>query len=270
MNDNIEKKTIYPSLALDQNDKLEAETIIINDYENLKPMIRVDGLTKIFGKNQKKNIAVDNLNFTFYDGQKIAFLGANGAGKTTTIEMIAGITKPTSGSINFLYDYVNTYQETIGIQFQDSIYPMGIKVRDVINFILEVYNIKMSKDEIMNIVQSFDLTHLYKKNARSLSGGQQQRLNILLSLVHKPKYVFLDELSTGLDISVRSKIKKFIKEYISLNDINMVLISHDASEIETLCNRIIILQKGILKVDMPMEEVLKRFDSVEALLEKYI
>jgi len=270
MNDNQGRKTIYPSLVLDQNDKLGAETIIMNDYSNLTPMIRVKELTKVFGRKSKTSIAADHLNFTFYDGQRIAFLGANGAGKTTTIEMIAGITKPTSGTIDFLYEYINTYQETIGIQFQDSIYPSGIKVRDVISFILEVYDIKIPKNEVMDIVQAFDLTHLYKKNVRSLSGGQQQRLNILLSLIHRPKYVFLDELSTGLDISVRSKIKKFIKEYTDLNDINMVLISHDADEIQTLCDRIMILQKGVLKVDMPLKEVLKKFNSVEALLEMYI
>ena len=103
-----------------------------------------------------------------------------------------------------------------------------------------------------------------------MSGGQQQRLNILLALIHKPKLVILDELSTGLDISVRNKIIDFIILYCQKFKIQILLISHNMDEVEKITDRIIIFQKGVLKVDLKTTDVITNYQSVENLAKKYI
>ena len=231
-----------------------------------KHLIEIKNLDKSFGKT----IALKNINLNINDKENLALLGANGAGKTTLIEIIVGANKQDSGTIEYKYDYVNNFQEEIGIQFQDSSYPRSLRVRSIVNFMVDIYNIGITKQQLKKMVKMFGLEKFWAKPARSLSGGQQQRLNILLALLHKPKIVFLDELSTGLDISVREQIKKFVKDYCKVNEINIVLVSHDILEIEQLCDRIVIMQLGEIKVDMYKDEVIKKFGSVEKLLNMYI
>ncbi|MGL4647470.1 MAG: ABC transporter ATP-binding protein [Mycoplasmoidaceae bacterium] len=234
-------------------------------------LIEFQNVTKEFGNSKKKKFrAVDNLSFAFYEGENVAFLGANGAGKTTTIEMIAGISKPTKGKILYLYDYVYSFQEGIGIQFQDSSYPIGLHVKNIIEFMIDSYNIDITEEESFEVVKSFGLESLYNKPANMLSGGQQQRLNILLALLHKPKIVFLDELSTGLDIHIKSEIKRFVKDYCKKYKINIILISHDLQEVLDLTERIMIIQGGKLKVDIRKEDIKKYHESAGKLLNDYI
>ncbi len=207
---------------------------------------------------------------TFYDNQNIAILGGNGAGKTTLVEMIAGINKPTTGKINYLFPYQNTFQEGIGIQFQESTYPVGLRIIDIINFMTEVYSLNISSQEIDKVLDTFGLLEYKNKQARSLSGGQKQRLNVLLALIHKPKIVFLDELSTGLDITVRAQVKQLIHQFCHDNHINICLVSHDMEEVNLLVDRVVILQQGEIKIDMSKQAILDQFGSIESLVEKFI
>jgi len=263
------KSTIKMRLA-QSDEKLNLPTHFSEAREGKTPMIKIEHLTKGFGSGKKHFIAVNDLNLTINQGENLAFLGANGAGKTTTVEIVAGISKPDKGTIEYLYPYKNSFHEGLGIQFQDSSYPSGLKVKNVIDFMLNVYDVKMSEAEKIDIVEAFDLKELYNRSANSLSGGQQQRLNVLLALIHKPKIIFLDELSTGLDISVRAEIKTFIKEYTKANNITIVLVSHDIEEVSLLCDRIIIMQKGVKKIDLYNDDAIKEFGSIQKLIETYI
>ena len=196
-------------------------------------------------------------------------LGSNGAGKTVLSEMISGINKPTSGEIIYNFNSDN-YKKKIGIQFQDSSYPNGITVKKVINFVISIYKAEITKDELRALIAIFDIYEIYNKVASSLSGGQQQRLNLLLALVHKPKFIILDELSTGLDIRIRSKIKKFIKYYAKENGITLLIVSHDMDEVEYLSERIIVLFKGEIYVDASKKEIIEKYGSIQNCVEKYI
>lgn len=259
-------------IELEQNNNtLEQKYLIdLNQKHNGKPILEVKNLSKHFGVGDKKIMAINDVSFTLYENENVALLGANGAGKTTMIEIIAGINKQTSGEINYLFEYKNNFQEKIGIQFQDSLYPKGLKIKDILKFIIDVYNIDLNPKELEQIVESFGLKEFYNKKAKSLSGGQQQRLNILLALIHKPKIVILDELSTGLDISVRSKIISFIIEYCKKFKIQIILISHNMDEVEQIADRILIMQKGKLKVDLSKKDVIKKYKKVQNLAELYI
>ncbi|MGL5643857.1 MAG: ATP-binding cassette domain-containing protein, partial [Metamycoplasmataceae bacterium] len=211
-----------------------------------------------------------DISINFRAGQNVAILGSNGAGKTVFIEQLIGLNKPTSGYFQYNYKSNINFQESLGIQFQDSSYPVGLKCRDIILFLKDAYNVKMTDEELNSLVEQFGINQFYKKNAHSLSGGQQQRLNLLLAIMHKPKLVILDELSTGLDIKIRTSIKKFIKQFAEENNMTVVIISHDMAEVDYLTERIIVFQNGKLVVDDLKANILAKNKDLEIFLEAYL
>lgn len=247
-------------------DKNYNDKFIIDNSSNKKSLIQTKELTKKY----KELTVINKLNINFYDGENVAVLGGNGAGKTTLMEMIAGLNKPTSGSIDYKYDYKNSFLEKIGIQFQDSSFPRGIKVKRVVKFVNDIYETNISKSELNAMLEIFGINKFYNKNASSLSGGQNQRLNCLLSILHKPSIIILDELSTGLDITIRNKIKTFIKMYAKENKMNILLVSHNLDEIEYLADRIVLLKNGEIFVDASKEQVIEKFGSLQNMIELYI
>jgi ABC-2 type transport system ATP-binding protein len=241
----------------------------MNKQISKKVLVELKGVRKEFGKRKNKITAVSNLSFKIHEGENIALIGANGAGKTTTVEMIMGINKPTKGKIIYsLSNDSNSKKQPhrhLGIQFQDSIYPQYISVKDIVNFIINAYNINITEETLENLVKAFKVDNFYTHRASSLSGGQSQRLNILFAFLHKPKLVVLDELSTGLDITTRNEFKKFIKDYAKKNNITILLISHDSGEIMSLTDKILILKNGAVIQQVET----KKFKNINAL-EKFI
>lgn len=244
--------------------------------DNTKPnhdnkLLVVDNLAKEFGKKEKKVKAIKGISFTIYEGQNVALLGSNGAGKTATVEILVGINKPTSGKINYyLSDRESDKLKHIGIQFQDSTYPSHLSVKSIIRFIKDAYHSKLTDKQLNEMIDQFGIKSFYKNHASSLSGGQRQRLNILLALLHKPKLVILDELSTGLDINIRNQIKKFIKQYCNENNMTILIISHDVNEISYLADRLIIMDKGKIVVDVLKDQLIKEKLDLEEFITKYI
>ena len=245
-----------------------------NESPSLTPLIAIKNLCMTFKrKNVGKVYAVNNISFDINYLENLAFIGANGAGKTTTVEIIAGINKPTSGTIDYNFKYKKSFQEQIGIQFQDSSYPRGITVKNVIDFMRDAQGVdkeRMSDEEFDELLDVFKIKEFYNVGASKLSGGQQQRLNVLLSLMHKPKIIFLDELATGLDIQIRHKLEEFVQQWTSKHKITIVLVSHDMIEVEKMTQRIVLLQNGIIKVDMYLDEVHYQYGSVDNLVRRYI
>lgn len=250
----------------------------INSYENtiIKPtnkkiLIEVNNLKKIFTplfNKSKIKIALDDVSFTIYENENTAILGANGAGKTTLIEIICGLIKPTSGNIS--YKWTSNYKHQIGVQFQNSIYPDNLSVADIIKFIIKLYNVPKNEIELKELINIFGINSFYRKNASSLSGGQIQRLNTMLALIHNPKIIFMDELSTGLDIKIRTKIKQFIKNYSIKKNMTIVIISHDIEEIEYLTEHIIFLKEGKKIFDDHKEKIIQKYGTLANFLEKYV
>lgn len=146
--------------------------------------------------------------------------------------------KPTSGTI------IKKDKAVIGIQFQDSRYLHGITVMDMIKYYLQTFNIEITKQQLNKMLSTYQILHLTNKMVQNLSGGQQQRLNILLSVIHQPDLVILDELSTGLDIEVREEIFEFLKTNIVEKNVAMILVSHNMSENWTILILIIHILKS--------------------------
>ncbi|WP_338985466.1 ABC transporter ATP-binding protein/permease [Spiroplasma endosymbiont of Diplazon laetatorius] len=227
-----------------------------NSKENLinekQPLIQLQNITKTY-KNKK---ALDDVSLIINQGDRIGVIGPNGGGKSTLIEILGGIRKPTSGKV------IRQENMTIGLQFQESKYPIGITVLDMIKYYLETFNIPMTEKELTDILRKFQIDNFKNKFLEGLSGGQQQRVNILLSLIHNPDLVIFDEISTGLDIEVRSEIFDAIKENVVNKNKSMILVTHMMSEIEELCDKYIYIHNGKIKEQGLVKELVTEYGSV--------
>lgn len=269
--DKITDESIIKSLKESENVTISDEIIINeNNKENKKLLIEIKDLTKVFGHKGNKVTAINGVSLNIYQNQNIALLGGNGAGKTTFVEIISGLNKQTSGEIKYHFEDNANFKEYIGIQFQDSSYPVGIKVRQVIKFITKISKISINKDTLNAMLCIFGIDEFYNKKASSLSGGQQQRLNCLLAILNKPKFIILDELSTGLDVTIRNKIKTFIKEYAKENNITILIVSHDMDEVDYIADRIVIMKKGNIYLDMDKSDVIKKYKTLNNCISNYV
>lgn len=242
------------------------ESFITPHSKNLKPIIKIDHIIKSFAKTD----VLKDVNFVINQGEHLALLGSNGAGKTTLLNIIVGLLKADSGSVEYLYEYKNSNLEEIGMQFQDSSYPKGISAKNVIDFMLEVYKSEIDQNELNAIIEIFGITKFLHKSASALSGGQQQRINAMLAIIHKPKIAFLDELSTGLDILSKKKITQFILDFCNANKMTLCIVSHDLLEIDYFSKRIVLLDEGKVIVDANKDEIMKKFGSLEKFINLYI
>ncbi|RMX36151.1 ABC transporter ATP-binding protein [Mycoplasmopsis fermentans] len=267
-------KEFVENLEKHENRILNHPAIEPREYDGLEKLIEIKGLCKEYKIKGKKFRAVDDMNLTLYKSQNIALLGSNGAGKTTTVEMLVGILKPSAGNIKYFFgdsmDKGKIDATKIGIQFQDSSYPQGLTVRDVIKSMNKIYGNKMKGLELDYLIKIFGVDEYIDNKAASLSGGQHQRLNALLALIHKPELVILDELSTGLDIKIKTRLVEFINNFVKDNKSTLLIVSHDINEINTLADRIVIMNKGKVIFDKTKDEAVKEFKTLAACLEYYI
>lgn len=254
------------SISLDEDLKE-----FINYKSTNKKIISVDNISQIYdSKFKDKKIIFENLNFDIYEGDKIALLGGNGAGKTTIVEIIAGFKKPSSGSVHKFFDKNTVLSKQIGIQFQDLSFPKSLKVKDILKFIVNIDENDISEEELKEIIDIFQINSFINTKISKISGGQQQRLNVLLSLIIKPKLLFLDEFTTGLDIASKNIIKNFIISFCKKNKMIIVIISHDISIISEMVNRVILIGNKKKLIDSSIKDIEKEFGSFEKMVKKYI
>ncbi len=230
------------------------------------PVLVVKNLSKNYGEFK----ALNKVSFELKKGERIGLIGGNGAGKTTISEIITGINQGTSGSITYGFEYKEKPQESLGMQFQDSNYPSGLTVKDIIAFARNVHHLDMSNDQLKGLLKIFQMEEFYAKNSRSLSGGQRQKLNILLSVLHKPNIIILDELSTGLDISAREEIIKFTDKLLEQNNMSAIVISHHTEEIRKICDKVIVLDRGKIIAQGKISDIEKKHGSLENFMRKNI
>ncbi len=226
--------------------------------KNKNIVIKVKNLKKSYGKK----VIFENFNLTIRKGERVAFVAANGVGKSTLMEIIAQI-KPINGGEVYLDS-----RAKLGIQFQDSNYPHGITVKNMINFYLDIYRIKLTKKMLDKELEFFQLKDLFKKQIVFLSGGEKQRVNLFLALCNNPDIWFLDEITTGLDIKFRSIILRYIDQLLT-KDKTLLLVSHNSFEISQLCNRLIVLDLNTLICDISNEKIKSIFGSIEIFVEYF-
>ncbi|MDQ7983257.1 MAG: ABC transporter ATP-binding protein/permease [Spiroplasma sp.] len=245
------------NLNVDINESQKATKKILKKrkpIDKTKPLVELKHITKKY----KNKIALDNVSFVINPGDRIGIIGANGSGKSTVSEIIGGIRQPTAGQV------IRQENLVIGLQFQDSKYPIGISVMDMIKYYLHTFSIKMTESQLKQLLKTYQLNGLENKFIEGLSGGQQQRLNILLSVVHDPDLVILDEVSTGLDIEVRAQIFEFLQENIVQKNKAMILVTHMMSEVEDFCEKYIYIHNGVIKEAGLVTDLIKKYGSVHA------
>ena len=210
----------------------------------MPPVLEVRNLRKTF----KNLVAVDDISFQIEPGICFGLLGPNGAGKTTTIEMIEGITEPTSGEIIYRgKPRDKSFTLEAGIQFQSTSVMERLSSREILELFHSLYPKTIPMQKLIDLC---DLEPLLKTPADKLSGGQKQRLMFALSLVNDPEIVFLDEPTTGLDPQSRRNLWKLV-ERIKSKGKNVVLTTHYMDEAE-YCDRVSIMVDGTIKaLDTP-------------------
>ncbi len=218
------------------------------------------GSMKAIVKPQYKEVrAVKNISFEVDEGEIIAFIGPNGAGKSTTIKMLTGILYPDSGSIEVLG--INPTKERkklayeIGTVFgQKEQLWMHLSPMDNFKFFGAIYDLseKEAEERIDELSKLFDLEKFINTPVRNLSLGQRIRCEIVASLIHRPKVLFLDEPTIGLDPVVKESIRKLIKKMNKEYHTTIFLTSHDISDIEKLCKRVVIINDGQIVMDDSM------------------
>ena len=210
--------------------------------------------------------AVDNISFEIDDGEIVGYIGANGAGKSTTIKMMTGILKPTNGivSVNGLVPYENREKnaKNIGVVFgQKTQLWWDLPISETFSLLKDIYDVS---DEDFNERMSFlkevlELDEFFLSPVRTLSLGQRMRADLAAALIHNPKVIYLDEPTIGLDVVVKERVRKAIKEINEKYNTTIILTTHDLNDIEELCSRIIIIDKGKKIYDGEINGVKEKF-----------
>ncbi|HNH26197.1 MAG TPA: ATP-binding cassette domain-containing protein [Anaerolineales bacterium] len=218
-----------------------------------------------FKRKYKEVKAVQQVDFTIEQGEVVGFLGPNGAGKTTTLKMLSGLLHPTGGSANVLGftpwelkpEYLRSMTLVMG---QRNRLSWDIPAAD--SFLLNQAIYRIPDDEYKETYKELDelleLEPLMKKPVRNLSLGERMKCEIAAGLLHRPKVLFLDEPTIGLDITGQGRIREFLREYNKRTGATILLTSHYMADVTALCERIIIIHHGQLKYDGGINDLSKK------------
>ena len=220
-------------------------------------------------KNVKKNFgkleALKGINLTIEEGEFFGLLGPNGAGKSTLINILAGLAKPSSGSIKVMgFDVIQDYQyarRSLGIVPQELVFDPFFNVREMLQFQAGYFGKGRENDDwIDEVIEGLDLKDKANTNMRMLSGGMKRRALIAQALVHKPPVIVLDEPTAGVDVELRKRLWQFIKK-LNQKGHTIVLTTHYLEEAETLCSRIAMMDQGKVVALDKTKNLLKRFSA---------
>ncbi len=214
----------------------------------MNTIISVKELVKNYGSFK----AVKGISFEVYEGEIFGLLGPNGAGKSTTLEIMETLRDKTSGKVMIcgldLDKDPDEIKKVIGVQLQTSGYYPGLTLVELINLFGGLYNQDVEPLELLKIVNLVDKA---KNKYKEMSGGQKQRFSIATTLINKPKIIFLDEPTTGLDPQARRNLWELIKK-IREQGTTVIITTHYMDEAEQLCDRIAIMDEGkIISLDSP-------------------
>ena len=198
-------------------------------------------------------LAVDGVSFGVREGTCFGLLGPNGAGKTTTLEIIEGVIRATSGEVRYYGEIAgDRFRQETGIQFQNTALQDHITVRETLEMFHALYERQADLD---HVIEQCSLGDLLDRDNRKLSGGQRQRLLLAVALVNRPRLVFLDEPTTGLDPQARRNFWTLVKR-IREEGATIVLTTHYMDEAQVLCDEIAIMDEGKIVTQGTPEQLL--------------
>ena len=218
-------------------------------------------VTNLVKKIKGKTI-LDHISFEVGQGDCLALIGPNGAGKTTLMSCILGDKKASSGQV-FIKGKKGKAQDQIAVLLQENTIPSQLRVKELIAFFQDISENGLSKEEIQALLQFKD--DQYQQFADKLSGGQKRLLAFVLCLIGKPDILFLDEPTIGLDVSVKDNIRRAITQINQEEETTILLTTHDLSDIEQLCDRIFMIDKGQEIFDGTVSQLKETFGKMKTL-----
>ena len=213
--------------------------------------IMVSHLTKSFSGRK----VLDDFSFEVKKGEVFALLGHNGAGKSTTIDMILGLKTPDAGEATILGMNASKHRkkvfEKVGVQLQHTSYPGLMKVKEAC---MEYASLYAFPNDYNVLLQTFGLSDLKNSYISKLSGGEKQKLSVVLALISNPEIVFLDELTTGLDVAARREVWKTLR-HLKENGLTIFLTTHYMEEAQVLCDRVCLIRSGKKVIEGTIDEI---------------
>jgi ABC-2 type transport system ATP-binding protein len=247
------------------------------------PAIEVSGLTKafrtykkqpgfsgavkgLFHRQYEQTLAVNDVNFKIEPGELVGFLGPNGAGKTTTLKMLAGLLYPTTGSAKVLGytpwirddGYRRQFALVLG---QKNQLWWDLPARESLELNAKIYGIPKDRFErtVDEMTELLNVKEKLNVSVRELSLGERMKMELIASLLHQPKVLFLDEPTIGLDVTSQKTVRDFIRRHNAEKKTTILLTSHYMADIQELCERVIIIDHGKLFFDGKLSEIVDRF-----------
>lgn len=234
---------------------------MIIETKNLVKRYKKVKATKLFHKEYRDFVALQNINFQLKQGEHLGLVGLNGSGKSTLIKLILGILQPSSGSVRtFDMDPLTNRQKNaqkIGVVFgQRSQLRWDLPAMDTFKLNREIYQVPedIFAERVKNLAEMLDATDFLLQPVRTLSLGQRMKAEFIAALIHDPDLIILDEPTIGLDVLSKNSITQFLQK---LTNKTIIFTSHDLDEVEKVCSRTLILSHGQLVLDKSSKELAK-------------
>jgi ABC-2 type transport system ATP-binding protein len=229
-------------------------------------------LKSLFIRRKKIKEALKSVSLEISQGEIVGLIGANGAGKTTLIKILAGIIFPSSGEVSVLgynpWERNNQYRKCMSlIMGQKAQVWWDLPALDTFLLLKEIYDIdeKLYKENLEFLSETLMIKDQLKTQVRKLSLGERMKIELMASLLHRPKVIFLDEPTIGLDISAQKAVREFIKNYQTEFKPITILTSHYMEDIKELCPRIVIMKEGSFVYDGPLSNIQKMMGDEKCL-----
>lgn len=244
---------------------IRAENLVKTYKSSLKRQGILGGLHDLISREYKEIRAVDNISLNVKQGEFLGYIGPNGAGKSTSIKMLTGILQPSSGLIEVLGfnpgNQRKQFAKEIGVVFgQRTQLWWDIAVKESFELLRRIYEIpkQVYDQRISFLIDTFKIEEHLQTPVRKLSLGERMKCDLIASLIHEPKILFLDEPTIGLDAIAKKSIRGMLKSLHKNTGTTILLTTHDLREIEELCKRIVVLDKGHIVYDGDLDSVKER------------
>lgn len=229
-------------------------------------------INSFFNRKYEEIKAVDSISFSVEEGELIGFIGPNGAGKTTTLKILSGLLYPTKGEVSVLgfrpWDRKKSFQKKFGIVMgQKNQLWWDLPAIDTFVLNKEIYEVSDSeyRKTLSELISLLEVSDQLKIPVKNLSLGQRMKMELIASLIHSPKILFLDEPTIGLDVIMQKKMREFIKEYNFKKKSTIILTSHYMSDVKELAKRVIVIDGGNILFDGKLSDLVKKFTRTKTI-----
>lgn len=247
---------------------------IKKEFRSVKKQKGLKGSIKALFRPERKLVtAVDDISFSIEQGEIVGYIGPNGAGKSTTVKMMSGILRPTSGEI--LINGISPAKDRkevvkhLGVVFgQRTQLYWDLRLGESFELLKRIYNVpdEVYSENMAMMNDILDLGSIIDTPVRQLSLGQRMRGDLAAAMLHSPDVLFLDEPTIGLDVDAKHAIRKFIKQINETRKTTIILTTHDLGDIQELCKRLIIINKGTVIEDGSLDELIDRIAPYRQLI----